>query len=152
MSSTNQPASAERGALKIFGVLFIVLGVVYLIGGGVFIFGARLLDPAETMTVVEGLDLSTMVLSLAMGLWWLVCGVFYIVFGALGIRGAKNPAKIGVFMVLAWIVAVLGLIAVILSQLINGGLGVNLFGWIVFAVTIASAIYATKIHGEVKRG
>ncbi len=35
VTSSNQSVSAERGALKVFGVLFIVLGVVYLISGGV---------------------------------------------------------------------------------------------------------------------
>lgn len=40
MTSSNQSGSAERGALKVFGVLFIVLGVVYLISGGVMIAAA----------------------------------------------------------------------------------------------------------------
>lgn len=35
------------------------------------------------------------------------------------IRGAKNPAKIGVFMVLAWILAIVGMISVVLSQLLG---------------------------------
>ena len=70
------------------------------------------------------------------------------IFGALGIRGAKNPAKIGVFMVLAWILAIVGMISVVLSQLL--GVSVNWLGWIVFAVTIAAAIYATKIRKDAR--
>ena len=97
MTSSNQSVSAERGALKVFGVLFIVLGVVYLISGGVMIAGARVVDTTQTVAVADGLDLNVMVWSLALAIWWLICGLFYIVFGALGIRGAKNPAKIGVF-------------------------------------------------------
>ena len=60
VTSSNQSASMERGALKIFGVLFIVLGVVYLISGGVMIAGARVVDPAQTVTVADGLDLNVM--------------------------------------------------------------------------------------------
>lgn len=74
MTSSNQSVSAERGALKIFGVLFIVLGVVYL--------------------------------------------------------------------------AIVGMISVVLSQLL--GASVNWLGWIVFAVTIAAAIYATKIRKDAR--
>lgn len=70
------------------------------------------------------------------------------IFGVLGIRGAKNPAKIGVFMVLAWILAIGGMISVVLSQLL--GSSVNWLGWIVFAVTIAAAIYATKIRKDAR--
>uniref|UniRef100_UPI00259ACC21 hypothetical protein n=1 Tax=uncultured Bifidobacterium sp. TaxID=165187 RepID=UPI00259ACC21 len=119
MTSSNQSVSAERGALKIFGVLFIVLGVVYLISGGVMIAGARVVDTTQTVAVADGLDLNVMVWSLALAIWWLISGLFYIVFGALGIRGAKNPAKIGVFMVLAWILAIVGMISVVLSQLLG---------------------------------
>ena len=74
MTSSNQSASMERGALKIFGVLFIVLGVVYLISGG--------------------------------------------------------------------------MISVVLSQLL--GSSVNWLGWIVFAVTVAAALYATKIRKDAR--
>lgn len=74
MTSSNQSVSAERGALKVFGVLFTVLGVVYL--------------------------------------------------------------------------AIVGMISVVLSQLL--GASVNWLGWIVFAVTIAAAIYATKIRKDAR--
>ena len=148
MTSSNQSVSAERGALKVSGVLFIVLGVVYLISGGVMIAGARVVDTTQTVAVADGLDLNVMVWSLALAVWWLISGLFYIVFGALGIRGAKNPAKIGVFMVLAWILAIVGMISVVLSQLL--GVSVNWLGWIVFAVTIAAAIYATKIRKDAR--
>ncbi|WP_407452498.1 hypothetical protein [Bifidobacterium pullorum] len=148
MTSSNQSVSAERGALKVFGVLFIVLGVVYLISGGVMIAGARVVDTTQTVAVADGLDLNVMVWSLALAVWWLICGLFYIVFGALGIRGAKTPAKIGVFMVLAWILAIVGMISVVLSQLL--GSSVNWLGWIVFAVTVAAAIYATKIRKDAR--
>lgn len=70
------------------------------------------------------------------------------IFGALGIRGAKNPAKIGVFMVLAWILAIAGMISVVFGQLL--GSSVNWLGWIVFAVTVAAAIYATKIRKDAR--
>lgn len=148
MTSSNQSASMERGALKIFGVLFIVLGVVYLISGGVMIAAARTVDPVRTVTVADGLDLNVLVWGLALAVWWLICGLFYVVFGALGIRGAKNPAKIGVFMVLAWILAIAGMISVVLGQLL--GSSVNWLGWIVFAVTVAAAIYATKIRKDAR--
>ena len=148
VTSSNQSASMERGALKIFGVLFIVLGVVYLISGGVMIAGARVVDPAQIVTVADGLDLNVLVWGLALAVWWLICGLFYVVFGALGIRGAKNPAKIGVFMVLAWILAIAGMISVVLGQLL--GSSVNWLGWIVFAVTVAAAIYATKIRKDAR--
>ena len=148
VTSSNQSASMERGALKIFGVLFIVLGVVYLISGGVMIAGARVVDTTQTVAVADGLDLNVMVWSLALAIWWLICGLFYIVFGALGIRGAKNPAKIGVFTVVAWILAIGGMISVVLSQLL--GFSVNWLGWIVFAVTVAVAIYATKIRKDAR--
>lgn len=148
MTSSNQSVSAERGALKIFGVLFIILGIVYLIGGGVMIAGARFVDPNLTVNVAEGLDLNVMVWGLALAIWWLISGLFYVIFGVLGIHGAKNPAKIGVFMVLAWILAIVGMISVVLSQLL--GSSVNWLGWIVFAVTVAAAIYATKIRKDAR--
>lgn len=148
MTSSNQSASTGRGALKIFGVLFIVLGVAYLISGGVMIAAARTVDPARTVTVADGLDLNVLVWGLALAVWWLICDLFYVVFGALGIRGAKNPAKIGVFMVLAWILAIAGMISVVFGQLL--GSSVNWLGWIVFAVTVAAAIYVTKIRKDAR--
>ena len=69
MTSSNQSASMERGALKIFGVLFIVL-------------------------------------------------------------------------------AIAGMISVVFGQLL--GSSVNWLGWIVFAVTVAAAIYATKIRKDAR--
>ena len=148
MTSSNQSVSAERGALKVPGVLFIVLGVVSLISGGVMIPGARVVDTTQTVAVADGLDLNVMVWSLALAIWWLLSGLFYIVFGALGIRGAKNPAKIGLFMVLAWNLAIVGKLSDVLSQLL--GVPVNWLGWNVFAVPIAAAIYATKIRKDAR--
>ncbi len=72
---------------------------------------------------------------------FIVLGVVYLISGGVMIAGAR-------VVDLARILAIVGMISVVLSQLL--GVSVNWLGWIVFAVTIAAAIYATKIRKDAR--
>ena len=100
--------SGSQKALKVVSLLLIIYAVVmtafgiFLVAGGSFLAG-------ETIDV-NGTAEAANVMAAALG-----GGTIDLVIGLLGLRGAKNPRKVGPFFVLCIIGLVLGLVGLGMS-------------------------------------
>ena len=105
--------SGSQKALKVVSLLLIIYGVVmtafgiFLVAGGSFLAG-------ETIDV-NGTAEAANVMAAALGGGTIVGGIVDLVIGLLGLRGAKNPRKVGPFFVLCIIGLVLGLVGLGMS-------------------------------------
>ena len=105
--------SGSQKALKVVSLLLIVYAVVmtafgiFRVAGGSFLAG-------ETIDV-NGTAEAANVMAAALGGGTIVGGIVDLVIGLLGLRGAKNPRKVGPFFVLCIIGLVLGLVGLGMS-------------------------------------
>ena len=100
--------SGSQKALKVVSLLLIIYAVVmtafgiFLVAGGSFLAG-------ETIDV-NGTAEAANAMAAALGGGTIVGGIVDLVIGLLGLRGAKNPRKVGPIFVLFIIRHVLGLV------------------------------------------
>lgn len=105
--------SGSQKALKVVSLLLIIYAVVmtafgiFLVAGGTFLAG-------ETIDV-NGTAEAANAMAAALGGGTIVGGIVDLVIGLLGLRGAKNPRKVGPFFVLCIIGLVLGLVGLGMS-------------------------------------
>lgn len=102
--------SGSQKALKIISIILIVWAILTIAGGAFFCVGGALPGASDQTVSVEGQSLNLATTAMVMGIAMAIGGVIDLIIGILGMRGAKNPAKIGVFFVLCIIGAVLSLI------------------------------------------
>lgn len=91
---------------------------------------------------VSGTALNASSAALALGVGTIVGGAINLLIGFLGLRGAKNPKKIGAFFVLCIIGLVLGVAGIVLN-IVNGAFQwTNLISVVIVAVCtyLATAI------------
>lgn len=100
--------SGSQKAVKVISIISIVFGVIGLLLGIMMIAGAGLLN-GQTVAA-EGEVFNASIAAIAFGILFFVSSVLSIVIGALGVRGANDPAKIGPFYVICWIDVVLEVI------------------------------------------
>lgn len=140
--------SGSRKALKVISILMIVGAVLYMLLGILAMAGFSLLGDTSALTSVEGVTVTTEQAGLvagAMGVMFIIMGIFYLIVGFLGLRGVKDPQKIGPFFVLSIIGAVLGVIGLI------GGIAGGTFtptSLISLALVIACVILANNVKKE----
>lgn len=105
--------SGSQKALKVVSVLLIIYAVamaafgIFMVAGGSFLVG-------ETVDV-DGTAQAANVMAAALGAGTIAGGVIDLIIGLLGLRGAKNPRKVGPFFVLCIIGLVLGLVSLGMS-------------------------------------
>lgn len=105
--------SGSQKALKVVSVLLIIYAVamaafgIFMVAGGSFLVG-------ETVDV-DGTAQAANVMAAALGAGTIAGGVIDLIIGLLGLRGAKNPRKVGPFFVLCIIGLVLGLVGLGMS-------------------------------------
>ncbi|MEG2531241.1 MAG: hypothetical protein RR822_06375 [Raoultibacter sp.] len=127
--------------LIVFSILSILAGLLLFAGGSVV--GASIIDTASDE------DAMAVGLTLAGGLILLVSGIVDLIIGLFGLRGAKNPKKIGVFFVLAIIgvvVAALGLISTLTSGPLDAASIIS--GLISLALPGLGLYFASQIKKE----
>ena len=100
--------SGSQKAVKVVSIISIVFGVIGLLLGIMMIAGAGLLN-GQTIEA-EGEVFNASIAAIAFGILFFVSSVLSIVIGALGVRGANDPSKIGPFYVICWIDVVLEVI------------------------------------------
>ena len=100
--------SGSQKALKVISIITIVYAVVLLVLGIFMAAGGSLLS-GETIDV-DGTAASASIVAAVLGVTLVVGGVVDLVIGLLGLRGAKNPRKVGPFFVLCIIGLALGLV------------------------------------------
>lgn len=105
--------SGSQKALKVISIITIVYAVVLLVLGIFMAAGGSLLS-GETIDV-DGTAASASIVAAVLGVTLVIGGVVDLVIGLLGLRGAKNPRKVGPFFVLCIIGLVLGLVSLGMS-------------------------------------
>lgn len=142
--------SGSRKALKVISIVMIVfsvLGVIssllLLIGGGSL--GAAGVDAADDAVAVAG------GLAMILGFGILLSALFNLLIGILGVRGANNPSKIGVFFVFAIIGVVFAAINAI-SAFFIGDMDVSniLSTLLSFVLPVVCVVLANNIKNENK--
>lgn len=107
--------SGSQRALKIISILLIVWAIVLIAFGAFLAFGAQSGAMAGDAVSADGTVADASAIGMALGVGTVFGGVVNLVIALLGLRGAKNPRKIGAFYVLCIIGAVLGLIGLGMS-------------------------------------
>ena len=105
--------SGSQKALKVVSILLIIYAVVMALFG-IFMVATGSLLSGETINV-DGTAQAANVMAAALGGGMIVGGVIDLIIGLLGLRGAKNPRKVGPFFVLCIIGLVLGLVSLGMS-------------------------------------
>ena len=105
--------SGSQKALKVVSVLLIIYAVV-MTAFGIFLVADGSFLAGETIDV-NGTAEAANVMAAALGGGTIVGGIVDLVIGLLGLRGAKNPRKVGPFFVLCIIGLVLGLVGLGMS-------------------------------------
>lgn len=126
--------------VKVVAILMMLLGLV-AIGVGIFMFVAG-----------PGIEVDGQVAGDAAhagGIIMVVFGVFYLVSGVIGARGANNAAKLTPFIVLCFIIAVLNIAEVVLG-LQGGDQSTLIYNVVYVVVALIGAIAAISAKKDVK--
>lgn len=107
--------SGSQKTLKIISIILIIWAIITILLGAFMAAGSAVPGMSAESIDVEGTTMDMATAALAMGIGIIINGVINLIIGLLGIRGAKNPAKIGAFFVLCIIGLVLGLIGLGMS-------------------------------------
>lgn len=107
--------SGSQKALKVVSIIMIIYAIIVVLLGAFLCFGASIPGVAGQAIDVNGSTIDAAALSVAMGAGFVISGVFYLIIGFLGHRGAKNPAKIGPFFVLSVIGVVLAVVGSVMA-------------------------------------
>ncbi|MEG0016307.1 MAG: hypothetical protein RRZ85_01180 [Gordonibacter sp.] len=107
--------SGSQKALKVVSIITIVFAVFLVLFGALMAAGVAL--PGATTDTIEadGVSVSVATAAIAFAIPFIVGGILNLIIGFLGLRGAKNPRKVGPFFVLCIIGLVLGLIGLGMS-------------------------------------
>ncbi|MEG2212250.1 MAG: hypothetical protein RRX88_07190 [Raoultibacter sp.] len=140
--------SSAQKWLRILSIILIVLSIFSILGGLFMLIGGSAVG-ASIIDTASNEEAMVVGLTLAGGIILLVSGIVDLVISIFGLRGAKNPKKIGAFFVLAIIgvvVAALGLI----STLTSGSLdAVSIVGGLIsLAFPLLGLYFASQIKKE----
>ncbi len=139
--------SGSQKAIKVLSIISIVFGVIGIVFGLLAFAGAGVIG--NQMVTYQGVSYSAGALSIAGGFMLLIDGILDIVVGWLGLRGAKDPAKIGPFYVLCWIeviLVVVGFACMLFNGAAIGNAIVSLVGNII--VPLILLILARNIKNQ----
>lgn len=138
MSGSQKTLKIISIVLVVWAILVILLGAFLAAGSAVPGMSAESIDMGGSTT-----DMATAALGFGIGI--AVGGVVNLVIGLLGLRGAKNPHKIGLFFALCIVGLVLGVVGIVMSVMQGA------FQWtsLVSLVIVAACTYlAAKIRKQ----
>lgn len=140
--------SSAQKSLKILSIILIVLSALAILGGLFLLVGGSVMG-SSTIDTASDEDALAIGFALAGGIMLLVAGLIDLVVGIFGLRGAKNPQKIGVFFVLAIIGVVFAAFGLI-STLMSGSFDVSsiVSGLIGLAFPALGLYFASQIKKE----
>lgn len=134
--------SGSQRVLKIISILLIVWAVILIAFGAFLTFGSGFATGYVVDSQGASVDAATM--SIALGVGTIIGGVVNLIIALLGLRGAKNPRKIGAFFVLCIIGVVLGLIG------LGMGIAQGTFQWSSL-ISLALVIVCTVLAYSIKK-
>ena len=138
--------SGSQKALKVISIILIVWALLGLLLGIFFAGGSLLPGISDQAVDVGGGSINMAAAAMIIGILAIFCSLVYLVVAILGLRGAKNPQKIGVFLVMCIIGLVLAIIAIALD-IMNG-----VFDWtnlLDLVIIIVCTILAQNIRKQV---
>ena len=104
--------SGSQKALKIISVILIAWAVVVILLGAFLAAGSGVSGMSAESIDMNGTAMDMATAALALGVGIIVGGVINLIIALFGLRGAKNPGKMGAFFALCVIGLVLGLAGV----------------------------------------
>lgn len=126
--------TGSQRTLKIVSIVLIIWAIVEVLLG-VFLAAGSAVPGMSTESIdVNGSMMAMSTAALGIGIGVIVAGVINLIIGLLGLRGAKNPAKIGVFFVLCIIGLVLSIIGIVMSVMQGSFQWSNLVSLLIVAV------------------
>ena len=135
--------SGSQKVLKAVSILLIVYAVIMVLFGAFLCFGASVPGVAGQAIDVNGSALDAASLSVVLGVSSIISGVLYLIIGLLGLRGAKNPRKVGPFFVLSIVGVVLGVVSAILG-IMQGSFPLSQFIGLLVVIVCAVLAYNIK--------
>ena len=133
--------SSECKIVKGMSLFMLVLGLLGL-AAGIFMFVNA--PAAAEVTTVE----SPVVTAEALGAILAVTGAVYLVAGVMGAKGANNPVRLGGFVVVAWVLAVVNAAEAVLSYMSGSSAWQNV---LLAAVAATAAVYASRAKAGAAR-
>lgn len=137
--------SGSQKALKVISIILIVWAIVVILLGGFMAAGSAVPGMSAQSIDVGGSTMDMATAALAFGIGTVVGGVVNLIIGLLGLRGAKNPHKIGLFFALCVIGLVLGIVGIVMN-IMQGA-----FQWtslVSLAIIAACTLLAAKIRKQ----
>ena len=127
--------------LIVFSILAIIAGLVTLLGG-VAVIG----EGASASAASQTLYATSAGLLFVLGIGSLISGIIDLIIGILGLRGAKDPSKIGPFFVISIIGLILSAISFIGTVMSGGDVSAIVSGLVSLALLIGCVYFANDIR------
>lgn len=141
--------SGSRTVLKIITAILIIVAVLEVALGILLIVGSSLPEVAAQFVSIGDQVYNGADGALASGIVVIISGIFYLIVGILGWRGASRPARIGPFFWLAVIGSVLSVVNLII-EIIGGTIAPN--SVVSTIIVVLCAILANNIRNHSRRG
>lgn len=143
--------STYRKALRVLSIVFMVCALAYLaIGVTTLVAGESLFGTSSVvaqMAAEAGSDSATLIQAVA--ILMIVYGVWEAIVAALGIRGAKNPRKMGLVTVIYGIEAAIVVVGIVMA-LFTGSFGLSQLQGIIALVAFFVCMMVRKEAREGK--
>ena len=122
----------------------IVWAVLVIVMGALLAAGSQVPGVSGESIDFEGTSMDMSAAAIGLGVGFIIAGVIDLVIALLGLRGAKNPKKIGAFFVLCVIGLVLGVVGAAM-QIMQGT-----FQWSSL-VSVALVLVCTVLANNIKK-
>ena len=144
----NREKSSSQKALKVISIILIILAIISIIGSFMMALGGGVVGGAAAGAADPDAFMAGSVLMIG-GIILALGSVFDLIVGFLGLRGANNPSKIGIFYILAIIDVVVSL-AIVIYSLFGGSFEIyTIIGEVIsLAFPVACVVLAYNIKKE----
>ncbi|WP_080798462.1 hypothetical protein [Arabiibacter massiliensis] len=136
--------SGSQKTLKIISIILIAWAILVILMGAFVAAGSAVPGMSSESIDVGGTVIDMATAAMALGIGTVVGGVINLIIGLLGLRGAKNPRKIGLFFVLCIIGLVLGVVGLVM------GVMQGTFQWQSLVSLVIVAV-CTYLAAEIKK-
>lgn len=126
--------SGSQKALKIISIILVIWSIIVILLGGFLAAGSAVPGMSAESIDMGGSTMDMASAALGFGIGILIGGVINLIIGLLGLRGAKNPHKIGLFFVLCIIGLVLGVVGIVMNVMQGAFQWTSLVSLVIVAV------------------
>lgn len=126
--------SGSQKTLKIISIILIIWAIIVILLGAFLAAGSSVPGMSAESINIDGSTMDMATAALGFGIGIIIGGVINLIIGLLGLRGAKDSHKIGLFFVLCIIGLVLGVIGIIMSLMQGAFQWTSLVSLVIIAV------------------